>query len=320
MRAAHALLLALSSLVLGGCAADRLVTSGAALPDGARLIIGPAAATLTPGLTQQLLVVAVDRAGVPLGATPSWTSSDAAVASVTADGLVTARALGRSTMTTRVGTLAATVRIVVQAQPVTTAVYVDHPGVTATVFWVGEGADASNGYISNAGSAFDAQWLAHFGGVDAPTPRRGYLPAGFTPLENPFYAALPYSDFDDQGSRKHNASLVIPWSGSRSFATGESMVKNRWLRVAAPATGRVCYAQWEDAGPGLYDDFQYVFGSAAPANPFLLDGLAIGPALDISPAVRDCLGPPDDVLRLDWRFVDEPDVPAGPWTALVTRR
>jgi hypothetical protein len=208
----------------------------------------------------------------------------------------------------------------VQSAAVTTSALVDHPGVTATLFWVGEGADASNAYISNAQSAFDAHWLAHFGGVDAPSPRTGYLPAGFTPAENPFYVALPYSDFDDNGKRKQNAALVIPWAAARTYQPLESMVKNRWVRVTSVRTGRSCYAQWEDAGPGIYDDFQYVCGMTAPANPFAIAGLSAASALDVSPAVRDCLGLNEDIMRLSWRFVEDADVAPGPWTSIVTRR
>jgi hypothetical protein len=35
-----------------------------------------------------------------------------------------------------------------------------------------------------------------YGGIDDPVRRKGYEPAGFKPLENPFYAALPYGDME----------------------------------------------------------------------------------------------------------------------------
>ncbi len=305
------------------CAADVGVTNplpGNELPAGARLILGPVALALTPGLTQQMLAVVQDVAGEPIdGAVVRWSSSDATIASITTSGLVSAKKLGSATLSAAVGSTVVQARLTVQSAPVTTSALIEHRDVVATIFWVGEGADASNGFISNAESAFDGRWLAHYGGVDAPSPRQGYLPARFTPKENPFYFALPYSDLDDDGARKQNAPLVIPWAASRAWAPSESMVKNRWMRITAPKTGRTCYAQWEDAGPGVYDDFQYVFGSAAPSNPFPLDGLAVASALDVSPAVRDCLGVNADVLRLDWQFVADADVPAGPWTLIVTR-
>jgi hypothetical protein len=285
------------------------------------MVIGPVRPALTPGLTQQMLAVVQDARGEPVErAVVRWSSSDTDVATVTTAGLVTARAVGRATLRATSGVLASQAVVTVQREPVTSSGPVDHRGVVTTVFWVGEGADASNEFISNAQSAFDGKWQQHYGGVDAPRPRRGYHPAAFTPLENPFYFALPYSDFTDGGARKANAARVIPWAASRAFGPAESMVKNRWIRVTAPRTGTACYAQWQDAGPGVYDDFQYVFGTSAPANPFVLDGVGLSSALDISPAVRDCLGERADVLRLDWRFVAESEVPPGPWTGIVTRR
>lgn len=309
-----------AAVVVAACGDAGIVTPTPTAPPGARVIVGPVTTVLTPGLTQQLLAVVEGADGQPVAAATRWTSSDADVASVTAGGLVTANRVGSATLQAVAGSLVAQVRLTVQADAVTSAALLEHRDVVTTVFWVGEGADGSNGYISNTQSAFDGSWLAHFGGVDAPSPRRGYLPAGFTPLENPFYFALPYSDIGDDGRRKQNAPRVIPWAGSRSYLATESMVKNRWMRVTSPQTGRTCFAQWEDAGPGLYDDFQYVFGATGAANPFQLTGLATASALDISPAVRDCLGLSADVMRLTWQFVADADVPAGPWTEIVTRR
>jgi hypothetical protein len=84
--------------------------------------------------------------------------------------------------------------------------------------------------------------------------------------------------------------------------------------------GRTCYAQWEDSGPYVYDDANYVFGShdARPRS-----RSARGAGLDVSPAVRDCLrfnGLNNDENTVDWRFVDDRDVPKGPWLRVVTRR
>src|SRR5438874_2455120 len=62
----------------------------------------------------------------------------------------------------------------------------------ATVFWVGEGPTADNGFIANVKNAWDGEWQAHYGGVDDPHDRCGYWPCSFRPRENPFYIALPY--------------------------------------------------------------------------------------------------------------------------------
>jgi hypothetical protein len=45
--------------------------------------------------------------------------------------------------------------------------------------------------------------------------------------------------------------------------------------------------------------------------------------MDVSPALRDCLGFTglnNDENTVDWRFVDDAQVPPGPWRRLVTTR
>jgi hypothetical protein len=55
------------------------------------------------------------------------------------------------------------------------------------------------------------------------------------------------------------------------------------------------------------DHAAYVFGEERPSP-----NLNHGAGIDVSPAVRDYLGPgPLDLV--DWRFVEETEVPAGPW-------
>jgi hypothetical protein len=188
-----------------------------------------------------------------------------------------------------------------------------HRGITATVFWIGEPADPDNVFITNAVSAWDDAWQAHYGGVDDPRNRNGYFPAGFTPHENPFYLDLPYDDFDDNGDRVPNAFSVVYWARSKAWGSQEQMLKNRWVRMQKGAN--VCYAQWEDAGPFVYDDWQYVFGTAPPKN-----RQANGAGMDVSPATRDCLGfqgIDNAENRVDWQFVDDANVPVGPWKQIV---
>lgn len=168
----------------------------------------------------------------------------------------------------------------VQLQPV-------YKSAITTQFWVGESSDESNGFIPNDDSYWDSNWVEHFGGVDTPQCRDGYHPCGFTPQENPFYVALPY------GGEKDGPLL-----------------KNRWIEVVY--TGKTCYGQWEDVGPFLENDVEYVFGNAAPSNTF---GEKAG--LDISPALWDCLGLTDNAIT-KWRFIEAPKVPAGPWKEIIT--
>lgn len=62
----------------------------------------------------------------------------------------------------------------------------------------------------------------HFGGVDDPDHRNGYLPSEFVPHENPFYFSLPYDDFFNDGSRKPNASSTVYWSNDKNWNDSES--------------------------------------------------------------------------------------------------
>ena len=178
--------------------------------------------------------------------------------------------------------------------------------VPTTVFWVGEAAAADNRYIPNSGSVWQDNWQEHFGGYDDPEHRSGYRPAEFAPGENPFYFALPYSDFAD-GERKRNVTRVPWYDPGRPPAPGTSVVKNHWIAVTYQ--GRTVYGQWEDAGPMGENDVEYIFGSAAPR--YRQAGL------DLSPAMANFLARPGEG-HTSWRFVNETEVPTGPWRDTVT--
>jgi len=180
--------------------------------------------------------------------------------------------------------------------------------IVTTVFWVGESAAPPRNPVSNFGSAWDHNWMQHYGGVDTPhsAARTQYIPATFVPRQNPFYCALPYNDVLTKGVTKPEARFVIPWFPQTFQQEGVSVCKDRWVAIRNHE-GRVCYAQWSDVGPFRTDHWQYVFGNDRP-KPNLNDGAG----LDVSPAVRDFLG-----LRgmdaTDWKFADFSEVPKGPW-------
>jgi hypothetical protein len=188
--------------------------------------------------------------------------------------------------------------------------YPRHEDVTATVFWVGEPASTDNDEIANAASYWDADWEAHFGGFDDPDHRTpdGSRPAAFTPTENPFYAALPYGELDDDDAVKPDVDR-IPWYQGQRISRDRSLLKNRWIEVSRDRT--TVYAQWQDVGPFQEDDPDYVFGSAAPTES--------RSGLDLSPAAAAALGL-DGRGRVSWRFVRATDVPDGPWTRIETTR
>lgn len=189
--------------------------------------------------------------------------------------------------------------------------YPVHQNVSTTYFWIGEGADEDNGHISNSPSAWDEAWVKHYGGTDDPKKRDGYFPAKFTPKENPFYFALPYNDFNENGDRKKDAFKLADWADSKDFSSDESICKNQWIKITKG--GKTAYAQWEDVGPFGEDDSDYVFGNSAPDS-----NRNEHAGLDVSPAVKDYLGL-SDVDKTDWQFVSAEDVPDGPWKKIVTK-
>jgi hypothetical protein len=175
--------------------------------------------------------------------------------------------------------------------------------ISVTVFWIGEQASETNP-VSNTESAWDPDWVSHYGGEDGPINRTNFIPAGFTPKRNPFYVALPYNDVDDYHT-KPDAAQVIPWFKESFVRDGQSVCKGRW--VAIRHGRRICYAQWEDVGPFQSDHWQYVFGAERPRPNRNNDA-----GLDVSPAVRNYLGI-SWIDVCDWKFVNVYEVPDGPW-------
>lgn len=208
-----------------------------------------------------------------------------------------------------------------------------HTDIVATTFWVGEIFDATATDGSQVISAYDSAWQEHYGGCDGvevagrceTEPRgehNGFFPSSMTPLENPFYLDLPYDDIgDDQAFARRGE--VVPWADEPPYADRVedrtfSFLKNRWVEIVHGS--RVCYGQIQDAGPGEYHDEDYVFGAddTRPAN-----RRYNGAGMDVSPALNGCLGftdPNGTRDRVNWRFVNEHDVPNGPWNAIVTTR
>lgn len=211
------------------------------------------------------------------------------------------------------------------------AEYPWHTDIVSTTFWVGEIFDplASDG--SQMISTYDSAWFENYGGCDGVliagecrteprTADNGYFPTQMTPRQNPFYLDLPFDDINDAGAFARRDE-VVPWAGQAPYVDHRgdvtfSYLKNRWVQLRLG--DRECFGQVEDAGPGEYDDAEYVFGGddARPAN-----ARYGGAGLDVSPAITGCLGfgDLDGVTgRISWRFVEEADVPPGPWLRIVT--
>lgn len=186
-------------------------------------------------------------------------------------------------------------------------VYPWRKNVTATVFWIGEKPGGRN-TTSNHHSSWDGEWQKNFGGYDNPDPgaREKFAPKAFSPRLNPFYIALPYNDCLDHRKHRPEASQVVPWFARYNPKPGTSCCHGRWLQLYYK--GKVCYAQWEDCGPFVTDDWKYVFGGQAPRNHE--NGKA---GIDVSPAVRDFLALKSGE-KVHWRFVEFGNIPRGPWS------
>lgn len=190
--------------------------------------------------------------------------------------------------------------------------------VTATIFWCGE-QPTENNPTPNCKSSWDVNWMRNFGGYDNPDPKQRianhatgeFRPKGFVPKLNPFYIALPYNDVLRWNAHKPEASKVVPWFSKVSPLPGKTVLKGRWIQIFV--NGRSCYAQWEDCGPWVTDDWQYVFGNKPPKA--TQNGAA---GIDISPSVRDYLGI-NSGTKVHWRFVEESHVPYGPWKKYGTQ-
>ena len=184
--------------------------------------------------------------------------------------------------------------------------------VTCTIFWIGEQPSDRNP-TPNTKSSWDQRWSANFGGYDDPDPANriadfaggDFRPKAFIPKLNPFYVALPYNDVIGSTAHKPEASRVIPWFRRLNPEPGKTVCKGRWLQIYNGS--RICYAQWEDCGPWVTDDWEFVFGTKPPKT--TQNGAA---GIDLSPSVRDYLSLRSG-QKVHWRFVEEGQVPYGPW-------
>ena len=184
--------------------------------------------------------------------------------------------------------------------------------VTCTIFWIGEQPTDRNP-TPNCKSSWDQQWATNFGGYDDPNPANRlanhttgeFRPKAFVPKLNPFYIALPYNDVAGWGAHKPEAPRVIPWFSRMRPEPGKTVCKGRWVQIYNGS--RSCYAQWEDCGPWVTDDWEFVFGTKPPKT--TQNGAA---GIDLSPAIRDYLAMRSG-QKVHWRFVEASQVPYGPW-------
>jgi len=81
-------------------------------------------------------------------------------------------------------------------------------------------------------SAYDKAWMEHYGGCDGVVaddtcttePRQAdndYFPSAMTPLENPFYLDLPFSDLEDDTAFAERGR-VVSWGTTRAMRGGRT--------------------------------------------------------------------------------------------------
>src|SRR6267143_5712881 len=116
--------------------------------------------------------------------------------------------------------------------------------IVTTVFWIGEKPSANNP-VPNRSSSWDANWTRNYGGFDDPerSHRHDFIPAKFTPRQNPFYCARPYNDKAKNGHRPETPRGV-PWFKDAYQGPGVSTCKGRWIAIRKG--NKTVYAQWED--------------------------------------------------------------------------
>jgi hypothetical protein len=216
---------------------------------------------------------------------------------------------------------AAPVRPATAAAPVPRGQYPWRLHITTTLFWIGE-LPTENNPVPNTKSSWDANWMANFGGYDDPNPANRiadfvtgeFRPKAFVPKLNPFYVALPYNDVSSSNQHKSEAARVIPWFARLRPDPGKTVCKGRWVQIYNGRSS--CYAQWEDCGPWVTDDWEYVFGNGNKPPKTKQNG---GAGIDLSPAIRDYLSLASG-KKVHWRFVEAGEVPYGPWKKYGTQQ
>jgi hypothetical protein len=163
--------------------------------------------------------------------------------------------------------------------------------------------------------------------------------------ENRYFCALPFNYVLYGASWIYNRASINPNIAKKS--------KNEWIKITNKANKKVVYVQWLDVGPWYVDDMFYVFdptGKTRPRAEVYKDAtnedkyifghfadpkrtakmsFAInGGGIDISPHAMYYLlngtGNTSNLtamssISVDWEFIEEKNVPTGPWKWNITR-
>ncbi len=184
-----------------------------------------------------------------------------------------------------------------------------HENIVTTWFQAGAPAGPDDQGISNESSAWYSNWAQHMCTVDYDGSRK----LEQKDCDNLYYFALPCADYDEAGPIPEHIAM------SPRGEYEESAFKNRWIQVNLRLGSliRTVFVQWQDVGPLYTDDCKYVFGGERPRQERTGD---VESALDLSPAAFKYLVGDLSIgqLKTEWRFVDDVEVPPGPWTKNIT--
>ncbi len=256
-----ALALALLAALLAGACRDSVGPSGPSGPPqpqagpAVRIEIAPSAVLLTAaGTTRQLVAVGYDADGNETEVDVTWSTSDASVAAIAADGTLTAaNDAGSAQVVARAGTLASPPALVVVAQPVAGAVLVEDEQLVSGPVAVSPDDEYGVGW----------RYSVRLRGMGAPAPGTVLLAAGGAPIAGRVVDVAPAgSDIDvtlelmplpelferlvidetiplDADDAQLEASLVRDYSLARGLA-GEIVLAPRtagnWSTSAAAVT------------------------------------------------------------------------------------
>lgn len=249
-------------------AADRVLVTEPSLAKGAAsairtVTVAPSSASLAVGATVQLTATARDNKGNVVSTTFAWTSSNAAVATVSASGLVTGIAAGTASITATTGSKRGSASVTVTGGPPPTgevmiaagdiaqcgssndeATASVVSGIAGTVAVLGDNA-YENGSASDYANCYDPSWGAFKARTKPSVGNHEYQTAGASGYYNYFGAAA-----GDPAKGYYSYDLgawhIVVLNSNCSFVScAAGSAQEQWLRADLAATTKACtLAYW----------------------------------------------------------------------------
>lgn len=249
-------------------AADRVLVTEPMLAKGApsairTVTVAPSSASLAIGATVQLTATARDNKGNVISTTFTWTSSNAAVATVTASGLVTGISAGSASIVATTGSKSASAAITVTGGPPPTGEVMIAAGdiaqcsssndeatasvvngIPGTVAALGDNA-YENGSASDYANCYDPSWGAFKARTKPSVGNHEYQTVGASGYYNYFGAAAGdptkgYYSYD------LGAWHIVVLNSNCSFVScAAGSAQEQWLRADLAANTKSCtLAYW----------------------------------------------------------------------------